>query len=253
MRDVETDAASLARFRKREILRYIRFNRRTHGAAVSGIGLQLLLILIHAASGASLAFTFLNLLIWLSASFVVLIEVDFLLLLLATHVNWMYSFSAYLYSSAHLRLVDDNLYGPISSIELAFVYNLSCVSAYLLFRLGRIFCVIPFRPLRDYGRALAVGRLETFLLLSGLALQLANAMVVNSTISALATQFRSFLWLGLALHFLKVERFRFDFKSGSLIAMSAAVASSTNSRTTLLLSLFFFCYPGYTMRIAYFY
>jgi hypothetical protein len=225
--------------RERETRLYARFNRRLNFVSVSALYLQLALIAIQMIAGASWIFTSLNFFMCLSAIFIASIESEFLLMFLATNATWAFSLSSYLYSSAHLQVVDDNLWGADTSIEIVSTYNAACVLAYLLFRLIGRRKITPERDDESYRRALSLGFFKDGLLIFGVLLQIINVATRNPTISAIASQFSTLTWLGLAFHFIRKGRFEIDLKSGLFVASFAVIAASSNGRTILILAVFF--------------
>jgi hypothetical protein len=248
---------SSAAFRQRETELWARFNLRTHVVAVAALYLQLTLVVAHLMAGASMTFSLLNLLMALSALFVAAIETDTLVFFLATNANWVFSFSAYVYSSSEFRLVDDKLWGPGVSMGLAFVFHLGCLSAYAIFRLLWRRRTTADRPLRAYERALLLMPHKDGLLILGIALQALNTALESTTLSAIASQFSALLWLGLAFHFMGKGRFAFDLKSAAFLAIVIVISARSNSRTTLVLAVFFIAlswlyYADRVVKLRYF-
>ncbi|HEY1942339.1 MAG TPA: hypothetical protein VGH40_09475 [Roseiarcus sp.] len=243
--------SAIAAVHRRESALYARFNRRAMFVALLALYVQLGLIFAHLLAGASLLFSLFNLLFCLSALAVARFESELLVFVLATNANWVFSFSAYVYSTSHLRLVDDKLFGAEDSIGLAFDFHLGCVVAYAIFRLLWQ-AYFPWRPdLRTYDRALALGSYKNILLVVGVALQLLNGAIPNPTLSAFASQFSSLLWLGLAFHFMSKGRFVFDLKTVAFLVVFAFIASLSNGRTILILAIFFIalCWIYYADRL----
>jgi len=229
----------IAAIRAREGRLYRRFNQRGKFALVIALYLNAALIVIHLIAGATVTFSLLNLLMVLSAIMISYLESEMLIFFLATNATWVFSFSAYIYSTIHFNVADQNLWGASDSIQVVMIYNVGCNLAYFLFRLIVHNRVSYQRGDDAYKRALALGSFKDGMLLFGIALQLVNALVGNPTVSAVASQFSTLLWLGLAFDFVRKGGFRFDIKSALFVALFALIAAGSNGRTILILVIFF--------------
>jgi hypothetical protein len=227
------DTSGIEQIVETERTRYSRFNKRLMTFFQLIAFSHLALILVHAALGVSIWFTTANLAIYVIAQLILLFERDAILCFVATHVAWLFSYSAYVYSTLSGRPVDANLYGPDQSISIILIYHLGCTCAYGLYKLTKRRSVPLPGPEAYYEFQGMISRRSIFILL-GFAPAFLDVLVRSSWSSSLARQVSALIWLGIGLRYVLRKNLGLDLYIAGICFAFFVVASMQGARSLLL-------------------